>query len=123
MRNQSHIIDGTGIQCITNHLISGQQPGKTPEESKKRLELLESLTSFNKRYTLDEIMDINSRVSPMMPDNHPVYAPSRTLWHSIYDLDSKSLSIKFYLGESKDPNDENKITTRYSKYIELRLEE
>ena len=123
VRNQSHIMDGTGIQCITNHLISGQHPGKTPEESKKRLELLDSLTSVNKRFTLDEIKDINSRVSPMMPDNHPVYAPSRTLWHVIYDLNSKSLSVKFYLGESKDPNDKSKIITKYSKYIELRLEE
>lgn len=81
------------------------------------------MSSGNKRYTLDEIKNINSQVSPMMPDNHPVYAPSRTLWHSIYDLDSKSLSVKFYLGESKDPNDENKITTKYTEYIELKLEE
>jgi len=121
VRNRSHIIDGAGIQCITNHLISGQQPGKTPEESKQRLALLDSLTSSKKRFTLDEMKEINSRVSPMMPDNHPVFSPSRTLWHSIYDLDSKSLSVKFYLGETKDGK--NNIITRYSNYIELRLEE
>ena len=77
VRNQSHIIDGIGIQCITNHLISGQSPGKTPEESKNRLELLETLTSVNKRYTLEEIKNINSRVSPPLTQNcGPDFEPS-----------------------------------------------
>jgi predicted choloylglycine hydrolase len=121
VRNRSAIIDGAGIQCMTNHLISGQQPGKTPEESKRRLALLDSLTSIKSRYSLDDIKEINSHVSPLMPDNHPVYPPSRTLWHSIYDLNSKSLSIKFYMGETKDAKDESKIIVKYSDYIELHL--
>jgi predicted choloylglycine hydrolase len=120
MRNQSHVIDGTGIQCITNHLISDQKPGKTPEESKNRLELLEKLTSADKKYTLEEIKNINSQVSPPLTQNYgPNLAPCRTLWHSIYDMDEKSLMVRFYLGEEVQPD--NSIKARYSDYYEIKL--
>ena len=120
MRNKSNIIDGSGIQCITNHLISGQNPGKTPEESKNRLGLLETLTSENKKFTLDEIKNINSRVSPPLTKNcGPDLEPSRTLWHSIYDMDKKSLLVKFYLGEKNQAD--NSVKVIYSDYYEIKL--
>jgi predicted choloylglycine hydrolase len=120
MRNQSHVIDGTGIQCITNHLISDQTPGQTPGESKYRLELLERLTSGDKKYTLEEIKNINSQVSPPLTQNYgPNLAPCRTLWHSIYDMDEKSLMVKFYLGEEVQPD--NSIKAKYSDYYEIKL--
>ena len=122
VRNKSHIIDGNGIQCITNHLISGQNPGKTPEESKNRLELLENLTSENKKYTLDEIKNINSQVSPPLTKNcGPDIEPSRTLWHTIYDLDKKSLMVKFYLGEKAQAD--YSVKAIYSDYYEIKLSE
>lgn len=122
MRNKSHIIDGSGIQSITNHLISGQNPGKTPEESKSRLNLLETLTSENKKFTLDEIKNINTQVSPPLTKNcGPDLEPSRTLWHSIYDMDKKSLMVKFYLGEKTQTD--NSVKALYSEYFEIKLTE
>lgn len=120
VRNQSHIIEGKGIQSITNHLISGQKPGNTPEESKNRLELLKTLTSENKKYSLDEIKNINSQVSPPLTKNcGPDLEPSRTLWHSIYDMGKKSLTVKFYLGEKTQAD--NSVKAIYSDYYEIKL--
>jgi predicted choloylglycine hydrolase len=120
-RNQSHIIEADGIQCVTNHLLSNPDLADAPPESIERLDILKSLTVSKKVFTLDEIREIHTRVTPWMPDYHPKWPTSRTLWHSIYDLDSKSMKVKFYLGEMKDPNDQNKVVTKYSDYVEFKL--
>jgi predicted choloylglycine hydrolase len=121
-RNQSHIIEEKGIQCVTNHLLSEQDTTKLSKESRERLSIIKSLTQVKDAYSINEIKDINSKVSPWMPDYRSQWPSSRTLWHSIYDLDSKILTVKFYLGETKDPVDENKIITKYSDYITFKFE-
>ncbi|HVN78740.1 MAG TPA: C45 family peptidase [Terriglobia bacterium] len=120
-RNQSHIVEADGIQCVTNHLLSNPDLADAPPESIERLDILKSLTLSKNVFTLDEIREIHSKVTPWMPDYHPIWPTSRTLWHSIYDLDSKSMKVKFYLGEMKDPNDPNKVVTKYSDYVEFKL--
>ncbi len=120
-RNQSHIVDGDGIQCITNHLLSNPDLSDAPQESIERLNILKSLTLARKAFSIDEIKEIQSKVTPWMPDYRPRWPTSRTLWHSLYDLDSKSMKVKFYLGEMKDPKDENRVVTKYSDYVEFRL--
>ncbi len=119
-RNRSIIIDGKGIQCITTHLLSNQHPSN--KESLENLNKLKSITHTKEIFTLDEIKEINNKVSPRMT-YHPFYVPSRTLWHAMYDLDSKTLNVKFYLGETKDPKNNNKIITRYSDYFEFSFDE
>jgi predicted choloylglycine hydrolase len=121
-RNQSHIIDGNGIQCVTNHFLYEPDTVKLSAESRERLNIIKSLTQAKKLFSLNDIKEINSKVSPWMPDYRPQWRTSRTLWYSIYDLDSKTLTVKFYLGEIKDPNDKNRIITRYSDYVKFELE-
>lgn len=121
-RNQSRIIDGAGIQYVTNHLLSISDSSDVPEESLERFNILKSLITANYKYTIDDIRVISSKVSPWMPDYRPRWPSSRTLWHSIYDLDSKTLSIKFYMGETTDPSNKDRVITRYSDYFEFRLE-
>jgi predicted choloylglycine hydrolase len=122
-RNQSRIVEGEGIQCITNHVISNNDLSDATQESIERLNILKSQIIPKHKYTVDEITKVSSKVSPWMPDYLPKWHSSRTFWHSIYDLDSKTLNIKFYLGEKKNPHDENKIITRYSDYIEFRFDD
>ncbi|MEJ2629473.1 MAG: carcinine hydrolase/isopenicillin-N N-acyltransferase family protein, partial [bacterium] len=119
-RNQTFIIDNNGIQCITTHLISNHDTSNVG--SVKNLEKLKSMTSAKDKFTLEEIKEINNTVSPKMT-YHPLYVPSRTLWHSMYDLDAKTLQVKFYLGETKNPKNKNKIITHYTKYLEFSLDE
>lgn len=119
-RNQSFLIDGNSIQCITTHLLSNGSSSN--KGSIKNLNRLRSMTSSKEKFTIDEIKDINAKVSPTMT-YHPFYMPSRTLWHSIYDLDARSVSVKFYLGEERDPKNTDKIYIRYSKYFTFMLVE
>jgi hypothetical protein len=71
---------------------------------------------------LNEIKSINAEVAiPPYISNDRVYAQGRTLWHSIYDLDERKLSVKFYLGEEPDPKDKRKAVLRYSDYINFQL--
>ncbi len=121
-RNQSRIIDGKGIQCVTNHLVSDPDTINISHESLERLNILNSLTQSKEKFSIDDLKKINSRVSPWMPDYRPAWPTSRTLWHSLYDLNSKTLTVKFYLGEQKDPKDSDRIITRYSDYIGFKFD-
>jgi predicted choloylglycine hydrolase len=115
-RNQMRIVDGTGIQYVTNHVISNKDSSDATVESLERYNILKSTITSKKPYTIDEIKHISSLVSPWMPDYKPQWPTSRTLWHSIYDLNNKTVSVKFYLGETKDPTND-KIITKYSDYV------
>ncbi len=121
-RNQSRIVEGKGIQCLTNHLVSDPDTSNVSQESVKRLGRLEAMTKAKDKFTMGEIIAINRRVSPWMPDLRPVYPASRTLWHSLYDLDARTMRVKFYLGETPDPKNPGGIITKYSDYIQFQLE-
>ncbi len=56
-----------------------------------------------------------------MAFDHPEYAPGRTLWHALYGIDTRSLSVKFYLGERPDPSDPSRMILDYSDYLEFQL--
>ncbi|MFC2164990.1 C45 family autoproteolytic acyltransferase/hydrolase [Acidobacteriota bacterium] len=120
-RNRSYIIDGQGPQCITNHLVFhhpeiGDVSDKNPGDSLRRFKTLGDATSEKKKYTLEEMEAINNRVAVApSSSSHPEYAPGRTLWYAQYDLDELTLTVRFYLREKPDPNDESKMICEYSK--------
>jgi predicted choloylglycine hydrolase len=120
-RNQSRIIGGTGIQFVTNHLIAASDSSDVPAESAERLGILRSLLKSDHTYSMDEICGISHKVSPWMPDYVPRWPSSRTLWHSVYDLEAKTVRIMFYLGETQDPASKDRVRTRYSNYVEFHL--
>ncbi|HXX63336.1 MAG TPA: C45 family peptidase [Bacteroidota bacterium] len=120
-RNQSRIVDGKGIQFVTNHLLAVADTLDAPLESVERFNILKSLLRDDRRFNAAEIDRISSSVSPWMPSYVPPWPGSRTLWHSVYDLNMRTLRVKFYLGESRDTSNLSRIITNYSSYADFQL--
>jgi len=119
-RNRSYIIDGSGPQCVTNHLVFLHQkveefPETDLNSSMRRYKVLHESIRAKKKFTIEEIADINARVaSPPIAPKNPQAAPGRTLWYAQYDLENLTLTVKFYLGEKPDPENEKKVILEYS---------
>jgi predicted choloylglycine hydrolase len=119
-RNRSYIIEGKGPQCITNHLVFHHQKaedfnGQDSGNSLLRYKTLYESASENKKFSLEEIASINKLVAvPPKAPGRPEYAPGRTLWYAQYDVDDCTLTVRFYLGEKPDPQDESKGILEYS---------
>lgn len=119
-RNRSYIIDGDGPQCITNHLVSHhttieELPKEDPGASFSRFKTLQEAVRAGKKFSLEEIAAINGQVAvpPYIPGNKE-YAPGRTLWYAQYDINNRTLTVKFYLGEKPDLEAEGKSILTYS---------
>jgi predicted choloylglycine hydrolase len=127
-RNRSYIMDGDGPQCITNHLVSHHKTieelsEEDPGSSFSRFMTLQEAVGAEKEFSLEQIAAINARVAvpPYIPGNKE-YAPGRTLWYAQYEIDNRSLTVKFYLGEKPDPEDEGKVLLTYSSPQTFKLE-
>jgi predicted choloylglycine hydrolase len=127
-RNRSYVIDGDGPQCVTNHLVFlHQKIEEFPETglnwSMRRYKMLEESIRARKKFTAEEIAAINAQVAvpPNAPAN-PQIAPGRTLWYAQYDLENLTLTVKFYLDEKPDPENEKRVLLEYSpvKVYELK---
>jgi len=127
-RNRNYVIDGDGPQCVTNHLVfRHQKVEEFPETglngSMRRYKMLDESIRAKRKFTLEEIAAINARVAvpPNAPGN-PGIAPGRTLWYAQYDLENLTLTVKFYLGEKPDPENEKMVILEYSpqKLFELK---
>ncbi len=119
-RNRSYILDGDGPQCVTNHLVFHHQkiedfPETDLNWSMRRYKMLEESIRAKQIFTIEEIAAINDSVA--VPPNVPgdsQFAPGRTLWYAQYDLDSLTLTVRFYLGETPDPENEQRAILEYS---------
>ena len=127
-RNRSYVIDGDGPQCVTNHLVFHHQKiEEFPETglnwSMRRYKMLEESIRAKKKFTTEEIAANNKSVAipPNAPGN-PQAAPGRTLWYAQYDLENLTLTVKFYVGEKPDPENEKRVILEYSpvKVYELK---
>ena len=119
-RNRSYVIDGDGPQWVTNHLVFQHQkiedfPETDLNWSMKRYKMLGESIRAKKKFTIEEIAAINADVAvpPAAPSN-PISAPGRTLWYEQYDLENLTLTVKFYIGEKADPENEKKVILEYS---------
>jgi predicted choloylglycine hydrolase len=129
LRNRTFTVDGAGPQCVTNHLVSKYKTlSDIPKNndgikgSFRRFNTLREACKQGSEFNLDKIKAINASVAvPAYASNDSVIAPGRTLWHSIYDLDERKLSVKFYLSEEPDPKDKSKVLLKYSDYVEIQL--
>jgi len=141
-RRREHLIDGTdGPLFVTNHPLHlypsvAGFPEKwriadartTSFERYKRL--AEMIEETPEPYALNAIREISAAVSvsqaaSWIPDEHREQfathpASSRTLWHSIYDSDARTLEVKFYLGEQPGAN--GNFTEQYSEYFHFALQ-
>ena len=119
-RNRAYVIDGDGPQWVTNHLVfRHQKVEEFPETglnwSMRRYKTLYESIGAKGKFTLEDIAAIHARVAipPNVPGN-PEIAPGRTLWYAQYDLENLTLSVKFYLGEKPDPENEKRAVLEYS---------
>jgi penicillin V acylase-like amidase (Ntn superfamily) len=125
--NGTSIIEGAGPQCITNHPLSKYSSlDELPEESGlstyRRYRTLSQAVAAKDRFSLEGIISINSSVAvPPTALGSQARAPGRTLWHSIYDIDERSLQVKFYLGEQPDPGAEDRMILEYTPYLAFEL--
>ncbi len=80
-----------------------------------RYKTLQEAINTGKKFSLEKITAINAGVAvpPYIPGNKE-YAPGRTLWYAQYDIDNRTLTVKFYLGEKPDPEAEGKSILTYS---------
>lgn len=119
-RNRTYIIDGNGPQFVTNHLVFlHRKVEEFPETglnwSMSRYKTLHEATRAKTKYTLEEIAAINDSVAiPWNVPGNPERAWNRTLWYAQYDLDNLTLTVKFYIGEQPDPENEKKVILEYS---------
>jgi len=119
-RNRNYVIDGDGPQCVTNHLVfHHQKVEEFPETglnwSMRRYKMLDESIRAKGKFTLEEIAAINAEVAtPSAAPGNPAYAPIRTLWYAQYDLENLTLTVKFYVGEKPDPENEKRVILEYS---------
>ncbi len=128
-RNSTYIVNGDGPQCITNHPVyKYKSTDDFPEELRFKLnsydrfrKLAEQIKRKNK-FSIEKIIKINNSVANLtLPFENPNYAPNRTLWYSLYDLQELSLKVKFYLGETKDSSAPYGKRLYYSDYLTFKL--
>jgi predicted choloylglycine hydrolase len=127
IRNGASIVEGAGPQCITNHLLSKYgSADELPKDSQlstyQRYRTLSEAIATAGRFGLEEIISINSSVAvPPTALGSETRVPGRTLWHSIYDIDDRSLQVKFYLGERPDAAAEDRAILEYTPYLRFEL--
>ena len=121
LRNATHCVDGQGPQWVTNHLLSkyptmDQFPEESMIDSFERYRMLHNSIHGKNTFSVDDITAMNASVASRDMDfNNPEYAPHRTLWYSLYDLQERSMRVKFYLGEGPEE-------IQYSDYVSFQLD-
>ena len=132
VHNTEHIIRGKQQpQIITNFLLhchslddfSGEMDGDRNNAENRFRILQREIQSTSTGYTPDFVRHVNQKVFYLDPIPQGKTASStieRTLFHNIYDLDEKMVSISFYLGEGEETETESANVIR-SEYIDFIL--
>ncbi len=109
-----YVTDGNGMpQIVTNHLLANFDASNLPEgNSFDRYRRLQAEIANRKgKIRPEEASVINACVA--VPKDAKDHA---TLWHSVYDLENRSMSVSFFLGRAAGG------VERRSPYIDFRLE-
>lgn len=126
-RKETHVVEGKGCQVITNHLLAlypsmEDFPAETQIDSFERYKILQAAVAGKKKFSIAEIQSIVEKAAnSAMKYDSPDHPPGRTLWQSMYDTTERSLRIKFYLGDTTDPDEAGNKIAEYSEYVELSL--
>ena len=140
--SNEYIVNGTGgPHIVTNHPLHLYPSVSDFPEKMRTLEvgtssferykaLADSIESKKPLYTVDFMKKVNdsvsvSKVVSWIPESERrqfAAQPglSRTLWHCIYDINTRTLDIKFYV---RDELTENSLIEQYSEYFTFALED
>jgi hypothetical protein len=129
--NKEYIIEGDGRpQIMTNFLLHRYQSvEEMPEEDE------ELGRPFSRYRTLRRAIEAQSgKLTPefMKQANacvafddksflRPAAAPTRTLWHDLYDTDERSMEVDFYLRDEPDPETPGRKRSARSGYFRFQL--
>lgn len=138
--NNEYIVEGTGIQIVTNHpLHQYASVNNFPEDiatitvGTSSFERYKTMVTMIENepppYTGDFIKSVNNAVSvsnviSQIPEKYReqiVASPalSRTLWHCMYDSDALTLDIKFLTGDECGDD----FVEYYTEYFHFALEQ
>lgn len=141
--NVEYILDGEGLpQVVTNHplyCIPSQQPSPTKGENRggtyradsyERYQTIsQAIESHSGMYSVDFLKETNACVfaDDAMQQEYtkatglePASAV-RTLWHSIYDTQERSLEVSFYLRDEPGADEQLPCTAIRSDYHRFQL--
>jgi hypothetical protein len=107
--NRPHVVRGDGRpQIVTNHLLSEfSDPEKRIEpfaggSFNRYCRMRDQLAKHHGPLGKEEMKRINQSVQARWQGQSGQRILGRTLWHSLYDLQSRTLEVSFYLGEGAD---------------------
>lgn len=131
--NDGVAIDGNGKPQITTNFMLHLHPetSELPTESHpqgyfNRYRRLASELKPNQVYNEADVIEFASCVAANVATGAGS-VPNRTLWHSLYDLEQRSMKVSFYLGEgtgtANADNDKTKTAAnRRTEYLTFRLQ-
>lgn len=129
--NKEYIIEGDGgPQIMTNFLLHRYQSEEEMPEDDYDLGL-----PFSRYRTLRRaIAEESGKITPefMIAANasvafedktflRPAAAPTRTLWHNLYDTGERSMEVDFYLRDEPDPETPGRKRSARSGYFRFQL--
>jgi hypothetical protein len=119
IHNSEYIIDGGGeVQTVTNDLLhrvaqQGEFTDQDPGWSRvRRCRLAEAIEQAGEKLNVDALIKAHASVDitpTFIAEMRGVESKSvnvsdgaRTLWHGVYDINERSVTISFYLGDNPD---------------------
>jgi hypothetical protein len=128
--NREYIIENPGKPLITtNFLLHRHLDGKSPPSAEQARDVCPRYSSLAERIaaegnmlTMNVIKQNQQAVDAAAPG--PFFGlmpPVRTLWHSLYVPERRSVQVSFYLGDKPDPHRPGKRRIVRSDYIEFVL--
>jgi hypothetical protein len=113
--NAEHVVRAVDVpMCVTNYLLHrhdgiGALPADDPDKNMyERARILDARAAATP-LSVDDVRSALRAVRVEGPD--PV---ARTLWSSLYDLDERSLTVEFYLGETSDARQRHSAPLTYT---------
>lgn len=102
-----HVTDaGDGPMCVTNHLLHRHpDPGNLPEDNAETMATYERAATLTKRIegaTMSGAAVREALREVSFDDVRAGKYPIRTVWSSVLDVTAKTVSTRFYLGDTED---------------------
>lgn len=140
-RNIQHVIDGNGEPQIASNFQLSTHPtldtvpdeplAQENEQYWRYRRMVDEIAKHDGAFSVDDITTINNCVNSnteipaLSPDPTQIAAtakttPGRTVWHSVYDLNTAIMNVSFYLGEQEHPD--GTWNECHSEYLTIALD-
>jgi hypothetical protein len=130
--NREYIVENPDKPLVTtNFSLHRYLEGKNPPSSDKAKEvcpryclLANSLAKNQGKLTVEAIKETHKKVDAVRPGSKgSPRAPGRTLWHTLYVPETRSLDVSFYLRDEPDPDHPDQIKIIRTEYQHFALKD